>query len=198
MLGSGVQMSRLLLSKHQSRDSFFYFCSPAPKQVKSDTKLWRGCRRWGWGGTSCVHPCAEMSWDNELPHVAEATLLRHESGLGARCDEWASSLYLFLSPRPSRGFKLFPYRSGMSCSGQPTFPVGTCMCLQHLPRGCCTTHSSLGRRIILCCVGELNSLRWCQVHCIYLVTPSAYPYSPFVNNFHASWSYWVVVYHAQN
>ena len=141
-------MSCLLLSKHLSRGSFLCFCSPALERASSDAGLWRGCGRWGWGDNSCVHLCAEMSCDNELlPHVAEASLLRQESGLGARCDEWA--LCIFSCQWDLAGVLNYsPTRSGMNCSGQPTFPVGTCVCLHFLPRGCCVTHSSGGKELL--------------------------------------------------
>lgn len=83
-----------------------------------------------------------MSWDNQLLlHVAAASLLRHESGLGARYDE--SSICIFSCQWDlSVILNYSPTRSGMNCTGQPTFPVGTCRCLHCLPRGWCVTHSS--------------------------------------------------------
>lgn len=53
---------------------------------------------------------------------------RHEPGPGVRCDEWA--LFIFPCQWDLEGVLNYsPTRSGMNCSDQPTFSIGTCMCL---------------------------------------------------------------------
>lgn len=135
MLRPRVSMSCLLLSKQQSRGSSL---SPAPERASPDAGLWRGCWRWGWGDSSCVHPCAEMSWDNQFfPRVTEASSLRREAGLGGET-WWMSSLHLSLSVGLSRDFELFPHQkwdevlwtAHLSCRHM------------YVPGGCCVTHSA--------------------------------------------------------
>lgn len=92
-----------------------------------------------------------MSWDSHAPmllaHMAEASLHRHQSGLGVRCDDWA--LFVFSCTWDLAGVLSYsPTRSGMSCSDQPIFPVGTYMCLHFLPRAGSVTHCSEGEELL--------------------------------------------------
>lgn len=82
--------------------------SYSSNSVQTPTLVGLQDMRLGWHPLCGTH-CAEMSWDSQLlAHMAEASLHRHESRLGVRCDEQA--FCIFLSVRLSRGFELVPYQ----------------------------------------------------------------------------------------